>query len=261
MLSNVLMNSNDRLSSLACCKPGGSECNCLGSLQDDYWHQPDSYNCEKKMTTYVLRFGASYASEIYHYFNESNFKEKIDPSRPLNIISLGCGFSPDFFALKKYLQDNFIDVPVSYRGFDNSNCWDFARPQTEECNYLNINLTSPFNLEGADVVIMSKVFSTLHRNGLADKFLCHLKDAVIKTLRHGAILVFIDVNHIDMGRDIFHENVKTYMPDFYQYYFNGYTGNNWTKIQQSDLVFTIPDQLTVPARRSTGSTVIFEYRK
>ena len=261
LMKDVLIKCENRLSSLVCCKQDGSVCNCVESLQEDFFNRPDSYNCDKKMTTYVLRYGLAYASEIYHYFVASDLKGKIDVSRSLNIISLGCGFSPDYFALKKYIQNHAIDVPVRYRGLDNSICWNFARPDTAECCYQDANLTSPFSLQGADIVIMSKVFSTLFKNGLADEFLYQLNKAVIDTLRQGAILVFIDVNHKDMGRDYFHLNVKKYMRNFDQYYFSGYCEYNWIQIQQSHLVFNVPDQLSVASRQSTGSTVVFEYRK
>lgn len=104
MFSQVLKKSEKRLSELQCCKQDGSACNCTTSLHEDYSERPDSYDCEKKMSTYVLRYGAAYASEIYHYLEASNFKQKINITRPLKIKSLGCGFSPDYFAIKTYLE-------------------------------------------------------------------------------------------------------------------------------------------------------------
>lgn len=112
MLSDVLRKSNERLAELECCKQDGSVCNCLDSWHDDFYSRPDSYNCEKKMSTYVLNYGAAYASEIYHYLTASNFKSKINTTRPLKVISLGCGFSPDYFAIKKYFENNNIFLPI-----------------------------------------------------------------------------------------------------------------------------------------------------
>lgn len=263
MFSQVLRRSDERLSELQCCKQDGSPCDCTTSLHEDYTARPDSYDCEKKMSTYVLRYGASYASEIYHYLVASNFKNKINTTRPLKIFSLGCGFSPDYFAIKKYFENNNIELPVQYFGVDKSTCWQFSRPSTEECTYYSADITSPFNFIEPDVVVVSKVFSTLHRNSptAAQGFLGNLQSAVNNSFKPGTILIFADVNLNDFGRDIFHQSVSAYLPNYAQYYFDGYTGNNWTRIEQDELAFDIPDGLSVAPLKSVRKTVIFEYRK
>lgn len=213
------------------------------------------------MTTYVLRFGASYASEIYYYLDESNFRAAIDVSRPLNVCSLGCGFAPDYFAIKKYLADNTVDIQINYLGLDKSTCWDFARPRTPECSFVTADLALPFSLKDADLVVINKVFSTLHRNKYGAIFLDNLQSAVVGSLRPGAILVFIDVNHIDYGRDVFHRSVSGYMNVLNQYYFDGYTGNRWTHLRQRNSVFGLPRDLLVEPHQTTRKTVVFDYRK
>lgn len=263
MFSEVLRRSDARLSALQCCKQDGSICDCVSTLHTDFTDRPDTYNCEKKMSTYVLRYGAAYASEIYHYLVASNFGGKIDVTRPLNVISLGCGFSPDYFAIKKYFEVNNIHQPIRYTGVDSSPCWEPLRPNVNECTYISGDITSSFTLNDPDVVVVGKVFSTLWRNNkdAASAFLVNLGQ-VANTFRPGTILMFADINHVNFGRDVFHQNVSTFLPNCTQYYFDGgYTGNNWTCIQQAELVFDIPDGLSPVPHVGVGKTVVFEYRK
>lgn len=137
------------------------------------------------------------------------------------------------------------------------------RPCVDECTYFSADITLPFNFVDPDVVVISKVFSTLHRNNPAAalNFLSNLKNAVNNSFKSNTILIFVDVNLNDFGRDIFHQSVSAYLPNYAQYYFDGYTGNNWTRIARDNLVFDIPDGLSVSPLKGVRKTVIFEYRK
>jgi hypothetical protein len=263
MFNNVLIRSNSRLSSLPCCKQDGTQCDCVSCMNADFTSRADSYDCEKKMSTYVLKYGAAYASEIYHYLVASNFASKVDKSRPLNVISVGCGFSPDYFALRKYFQVNSINVPINYTGVDKSKCWDSVRPYSAECRYIPADITEPFTMKSPDVVVVSKVFSTLYRNNAAaaDKFLKNLEKVAFKNFLEKTILIFIDVNHIDFGRDVFHKKVSSFLSTNSQYYFDGYNERSWVHIKDEDIVFDIPDGLSGIQPHHIGKTVVFEYSK
>jgi hypothetical protein len=93
-------------------------------------------------------------------------------------------------------------------------------------------------------------------------FLNHLKSAV-DALKSDAIVIFIDVNNQKFGRDSFHQSVSQYLPKFEQYYFvpSGYTREEWTPIYSNNVVFSVPDDLSVTPESHTKSTVVFEYRK
>jgi hypothetical protein len=265
MLSSILQQCNARLPTYPCCQEN-HECNCLKSLSHDYWNRPDTYNCNKKMDTYVLRYGLSYASEIYHYLEASNFQNKINLNEPLIVKSLGCGFSPDYYAIKKYFEgcNTQMPTPINYTGLDSSSCWDLSRPDNNECHYQECDLTLPFDISGADIVFISKVFSTLYRNNNYINFLNNLESA-ISTLHPGAIIVFIDINNNTMGRDVFHNNVKKYLPISSKYYFdreeNSYVGYEWERINNTNIMFDSPNNLNVMPLQHAGKTVIFEYRK
>ena len=259
MLSNTLIECDSVIGSIDCCKGDNFLCNCVNSLVEDYHERPDSYDCEKKMGTYVLRYGPIYASEIYHYLNFINFKEYAETKDEINIVSLGCGFAPDYAAVKEYLYDNNIDISVNYIGIDSSDCWDMARPENDECCFYNADLTEPFELPRADLVFVCKLFSTLYRNDVEDAFLDNLQHAVESSFDEETRLIFIDVNHINMGRDKFHDRMKRHLRNFNQYYFSGYTGNNWCKIPGNGIMFNIPENLIVNQLDSVGKTVVFEY--
>ncbi len=261
MLIRALNQCNEALLHYPCCKTDGTECNCLSSLKDDYYNRADTYNCHKKMNTYVLRFGLAYASEIYNYLSFSKFKNKFDLSKPLNVKSLGCGFSPDYYALKQYFQNQNIQTQINYIGLDSGECWNLARPNDGNCSYPLSDLTTPFDLSNTDVVFISKVFSTLYKNDNGSVFLLNLENAIKQTLKTGALIVFIDINTNKMGRDQFHSSVSKYLPNFNQYYFGGYSGYNWLKINENEMVFPVPPMLSIEPLTSTGQTVVFEYRK
>lgn len=259
MLSSILQQCNTRLPTYPCCQENHI-CDCLESLSNDYWNRADTYNCHKKMDTYVLRYGLAYASEIYHYLEATNFKSKINLNQPLIVKSLGCGFSPDYYAINKYFEDYNIKTPINYTGLDSSSCWDLSRPNNNECNYISCDLTSEFDISNADVVFICKVFSTLYRNKKWNDFLRNLQIASNK-LKSGAIIVFIDINNWKMGRDIFHKNISQYLSVINQYYFDGHSDDNWNHIQRNDIAFNIPNGLSVSPLCNTGKTVVFEYRK
>ena len=261
MLSNILNNCENAINQIDCCKGDNDACDCISSLMEDYSNRPDSYDCDKKMSTYVLRYGPIYASEIYHYLEHCNFSEWASEKEEINIISLGCGFAPDYAAVKEYLSDYEIDTSVNYLGLDKSSCWEIARPENNECEFINADLTRSFDLSGADIVFVCKVFSTLYRNDLENEFLNNFEEAVRDSLSDDAIVVFVDINNYKMGRDAFHNAVKTYLPNYNQYYFDGYTGNNWTKINKNGITFSLPRRLSVTPLNSVGRTVIFDYRK
>lgn len=260
MLSEALSNCNKQIDRLECCKTDETPCNCVDALSQDYKSRSDSYDCPKKMNTYVLRYGPAYVSEIYHYLVESDFKKRLNGNK-VRVASLGCGFAPDFYALEEYLSTYKPEVELSYTGADTSTCWDIARPVKPNCKFKSLDLTKPFEFGDVDVVIIGKVFSTLYRNGVHVSFLDNLKSAIKSTLPDSAIVIFTDINHYAFGRDVFHNSVSAYLPNFTRYYFDGYEGYGWHKIPNNYIVCDVPDGLSVSSLDGTGKTVVFEYRK
>lgn len=261
MLGDALKECDKKLNSLQCCKTDKTPCDCVSSLSEDYNNRPDSYNCLKKMNTYALRYGPAYMSEIYHYLVKSDFK-RLFSEKELTVVSLGCGFSPDYYAIEQYIETYSPGSKVKYYGVDNSTCWNTARPVKDNCTYQDFDLTTPFVFKGKiDVLIIGKIFSTLYRNKKHTDFLENLKSAIEGNFENDSVVIFFDVNHVNMGRDVFHRNVSSYLANFEQYYFDGYTGNGWNKIDDNFIICDVPTELSVPSLSGTGKTVVFEYRK
>lgn len=142
MFLNALRNCNNEIAQLRCCGDR-NPCNCEGSLTADYYERNDSYDCQKKMDTYVIKYGPSYISEIYHYLEASQLLNGFQNS-PLNAISLGCGFAPDYYALQKYNTDSRLNIQLRYWGLDMSTSWNTARPPIgANCQFQHADLTQP----------------------------------------------------------------------------------------------------------------------
>lgn len=264
MLCDVLQASNNLVRVTPCCKTDQGLCDCLRELSTDYTKRADSYNCHKKMGTYVLKYGPVYSSEIYWYLDATNFIERMPRGRPLRVFSLGCGFSPDYFAIKQYVADKSTGSSIEYVGIDLSNYWGAFRPLARDCSYISHDLTRPFELVSPDIVVVGKVFSTLFRNNraAADAFLLNLQVSVLRDFNEETILVFFDVNHKDFGRDYFHQAASRFLSRCRQSYFEGgYTGNGWTCIKPGGMVFYIPPNLCVAPETNPKKSVVFEYRR
>lgn len=214
------------------------------------------------MNYYALNYGASYISEYYHYLNQSTFAKNILTTKQhVNVKSLGCGFAPDFHAIQKYIYDKNLDCQLHYTGYDISHQWDDIRPNTSNVRFINNDITTNIDLIDADIIVIGKVFSTLVKNNKDRDFIAVLTSAINNTMQQGSVIIFNDVNIYKLGRDIFHSSVYSLFSAHNQFYFEGYTGQNWTQINQHDIIYPIPVGLSVHPKQSTGKTVIFEYRK
>lgn len=265
MLVDVLRRCSGNVAQLTCCNDR-TPCNCEDSLWEDYFRRLDTYNCQKKMNTYVIKYGPSYVSEIYHYLTKSRVLDDF-AGTVVNVTSLGCGFAPDYFALQKYNAENQLNIDINYTGLDISTSWNFARPITPNCTFIHHDLTQDFSLRGANIIFVCKSFSTMHRSGIGQRFLTNLNTAINRDLENGAIVVFVDINLQNFGRDVFDRGI-TGMPYKRQYYFEGleqqgatYTRPDWIEIESTNIIYPLNHNLIVDSISHTNKTVIFEYRK
>jgi hypothetical protein len=210
-----------------------------------------------------MNYGPAYASEIYHYFSQSQILENNFNGKSLNIISLGCGFSPDLIALGKYISDHSLTIKVHYLGLDNEPLWNRLRINNPCAQYSLCDITAGFNLSGYDIVFTSKIYSTLKKNNQDSVFLSLLSNQIQTNLQTGSFLVFTDINHRKMGRDQFDASINRFFSQRHYYYFpveDAYTGN-FTAINQTKNVFLIPAGMTVYPKPDVTKAVIFEYQK
>jgi hypothetical protein len=264
-MNKLLLKCNKNLISMPCCHSDRRECYCYTCLHEDFYNMPDKYDCEKKMNYYVLNYGPSYASEIYHYLFNSRILEGFNHQRKLKILSLGCGFGPDLMAINRYIDDENLPIFFEYCGIDESACWDKTRHYSNNVTFVKNNVIFSMNLNGYDLVFIVKLFSTLFKHKVHDQFLKVFSNAVRTQLRNDSIVVFNDINSVHMGRDVFHDSVKTLFRTNRQFYCDDppYTGSGWTKIKipGSEIVFSIPRELSVNPLMEIRNTVFFEYRK
>jgi len=243
-------------------------CNCEQCLSEGFRNpnQPDDYNCYKKMNCYVLKYGSAYISEIYHYLNTSKILEPYK-GQCINILSLGCGFCPDYFALSQYITDKGLGISLSYCGIDNSEHWNSTR-----LNFTNVkqsDLTNPFSFENSQIIMMNKVFSTIHKHKLHNVFLKNLENAIKNTMMKDTILIFNDVNSIYMGRDDFSKCIDPlFNKDQIRKFYTDNPENeackgngSWLHIQDSSIVCPITDISGIDILREVRQFVFFEYRK
>lgn len=260
-----LLNScNTYLANNVCCHDDARICDCYQCLRGGFYGMPDHYDCRKKLCYYVLNYGPSYASEIYHYLGASGILETFVPRGRVNILSLGCGFCPDLIAIDKYIQNNNLLLQVNYTGIDASDCWQPSRYVNDSSIFYTRDVSADLELTGFDIVFVVKLFSTLYQNNRHIQFLQRLKNSVEHELTDGSYLVFNDVNSIHKGRDVFHNQVSRNFTGVRQYYFADppHAEANWLHIQpQQQIMFNIPVNLAVAPMRQLNKTVVFEYRK
>ncbi len=263
-MKELLLRCNENVMSMPCCHSDGRICYCYDCLREGFYHMPDTYECAKKMNYYVLNYGPSYASEIYHYLSNSNILETLWSDKKLRILSLGCGFGPDLVAIERYVDDKNLPIQFEYYGIDESTCWDTARYDSENATFAEHDVVSSLNLSDCDLIFIVKLFSTLYKHKLHNHFLSVFNSAVNTQLKDDGIVVFNDINSIHMGRDVFHDAVKHLFKQCRQFYCDDpeYTEPGWIKIPDNKVVFSIEfEQLSIFPLLDVGETVFFEYRK
>lgn len=265
-MEELLLRCDRNLSSLPCCHNDGRDCNCCDCLRAGFFDaaMPDRYECPKKMNSYVLNYGASYASEFYHYLEISHILDEFQVNAQVRILSLGCGFAPDLIAISRYTRAHQLPLNIEYHGIDNSVHWESARYSNEYSTFSIQDVLSELSFNNYDIVVMAKVFSTIYRSNNSRSFLRNFTRAVSTQLNDGAFVIFNDINSRNMGRDYFHSSVKRYFRNMRQFFFGDrqdWTDRDWIQIPHDEIVFSIPRGLSITPLNTLINTVVFEYRK
>ncbi|OPX42188.1 hypothetical protein CLHUN_39750 [Ruminiclostridium hungatei] len=255
---------NDIFLASDCCHDDGRICSCYDCLGEDYYSRADSYNCQKKLCYYTMNYGPAYASEIYHYLSASQLLEREFNGRSIRVLSLGCGFSPDAYALDRYIDDNNLNITFDYTGYDMEISWNGLREAYQNRDYETRNLLNGFSLAGYDIVFMCKVFSTIKRNDVnSGTALLNILKNEINKMNNGSYFIFNEVNHRDFGRDWFDSEIKNLFSRCTQFYFpieKAYNGG-YIPINNTGNIFEFPDNLAVYPKTYVNKSIIFEYRK
>ncbi len=266
-MKNFILHCEKNYKALPCCKNDyrAVVCDCSICLQEGFYVGGlDTYDCEKKVHYYVLNYGPSYASEVYYYLSQSKILEYFaSKNKKLKILSLGCGFAPDLFAITEYISMNRLSVEFEYYGIDKSTSWANARCSSSNASFQNGDVTSSISLTDYDLVFIVKLFSTLKRHGDHTRFLSVFTNALQTQLKSGGVVIFIDVNNQLVGRDEFDQAVNPYFECITKYRFDGYGrfSVNWITIGKKGIAFSIPSRLQITPLLTTGETICFEYVK
>nr|WP_318681620.1 hypothetical protein [uncultured Treponema sp.] len=226
----------------------------------------EKYDCEKGLAHYILDYGPCYASSTYHFLNKSKIIEETG-KKELKILSIGCGFSPDYYAFKKYITDNSLNILIDYTGIELHPEWNiFHNPElTPDKRILNLNVLEDRipDFKIYDIIFIDKFFSSLSNPEGRSKWLHLLKHYISKLMKSDAILIFKDVNHQSRGRDLFDSTISPYFSDITRYKFNfdGAYGWHYKNINENKNVFiSYPPNLAITPKNEVVKEVVFIYR-
>ncbi len=239
---------------------------CLSCVQKNFRTlKNDNYDCLKKLAYYTIYYGPMYVSEIYHFLRESQIIENnfLGLERPINIMSLGCGFGSDNIALHKHCEDKWLDVKYNYKGYDIEPLWEkISSAVMQNVPELKDIVKDDFDCSKVDIIFMNKVFSTLKNNELHEDFLGNFRDQ-LDDFPIGSLIVYNDINHVNEGRDIF----KTFMLQnsfriIGKYCFNNSSYNdNYTILESSENVCEISYGLPCESKTIPTQLVFIVYQK
>jgi hypothetical protein len=261
MLNRQIEKSYIEVENLECCHHDDRECSCYECLTKDFRQRADEYNCIKKLHTYVAKYAASFTSEIYNYLQQSGI---IDPfaNRKLRVLSLGCGFSPDYYAMIQYIDDKKLKTTLEYMGIDNTLEWNSVRILHPNLSIETSDLLNPFRINGYDIIFLCKMFSTIFKHNQHEIFLENLKTAIDLAADESFVLVFNDVNTDKMGRDLFDYNISCKLPKVRRFFTSSskYSRANW-QVLPNDMVFPVVMSNKYNPLNEIRNYVYFEYRK
>jgi hypothetical protein len=210
-----------------------------------------------------MNYGPAYVSEIYHFLNHSQILKTFIKGE-VNILSLGCGFGPDYIAIMKMISENKLNITVNYHGMDIEPLWDHIRDGVlpNHCFHTQ-DILQGIDVSGYDIVFMNKLFSTLKNNHLENKFLNIFEPEIANHMNPGSLLIFNDVNHYIKGRDVFHNRIKGILPKHNRYFFNvedAYS-DNYEEIKGTHNICQIPPNMDVDPKQTVMKSIIFLYRR
>lgn len=261
MFNELLENSYNLVGELPCCHQDGRNCNCSDCLQEDFYRRPDNYECRKKLAFYIAKYSSAHCNEFFSYLVQSRIINQFN-NTSLRVLSLGCGYGPDYYAISKYIENENINTHLEYTGFDNNPLWLEVSNQYMNQNFQISDLSEPFDINGFDIIIINKVFSTLLKHDLHNRFLGHLFNAIDITGNNPLIIVFSDVNDRRMGRDAFDSRITPKFTEIRRFYTRNstYIEETWQMIE-SRMVFPIIPNPRIDPHNQIRKTVYFEYRK
>ncbi len=207
---------------------------CISSMYYD--GGTDDYSCVKAAYLYTLKYGPAFITEIISFLADSHIIENFNRQH-LRVISLGGGMGTDYLAINKYMSNSSLSIAIDYTLYDLSLAWQSVRNLYFHPNMVEYNcdiLQNEIDMSDVDIVFINKLYSTLLKNNRSHDFINWLQRQV-KKLSPGAIVVFNDINHKNMGRDEFNSYMSPSFSSKVKYYTSGYHEWNYTQLRDLDV--------------------------
>lgn len=199
--------------------PGSSSGNCRQCLEEVHYPARHSngrrdYECQRMLHFYVCRYTAKYASEMLYLMRKSDAMQTIDN---YNVLSIGCGATPDLIALERFCDENSATKTIDYIGIDSNERWrsihdvisSYQTPTVDRVRFRYLDaVDDDISTDEANVVILQYVISHFCNNRQIDQidnfFVKLVNDVVAHRQRSVPMAILInDVNSCNRGRNRF----------------------------------------------------------
>lgn len=172
------------------------------------------YTCSNLLYYYVCKYTNKYESEIEYAFDMIPRLRSYDR---YNVLSLGCGASPDLIAIEQYNRVNNLNKSIDYWGVDLNQYWkpihkmieNYAITQSYGLKYIYDDVTTLFDhicYKNFNILTLQYLISFFYNNACIlsiDDFYNGLIENVIKYMLPKSIIIINDVNSNRRGRDYF----------------------------------------------------------
>lgn len=257
--------ANNAYNSIINCKDNKNPIDCYGCLSPHFYTSDgnEKYDCIKGLAHYIMDYGPCYASSTYHFLDTSKILDTY-PRNELNILSLGCGFSPDYYAFTKYIQDKGLAISFNYTGMELHEEWNYFQQATPFPNktiiYQDVLKTRITKMQQYDLIFLDKFFSSLSDPDGRTRFLSLISTYLKKFCKKDVILIFKDVNDQHRGRDVFDGTIYPLFSD-HEYYKSGGYGFQYKDIINTNNIFTnYPSNMAITPKYSIMKEVFFVYK-
>lgn len=256
--------ANKTYNSLTDCPENNTD-SCYNCISSHFYTSDgnEKYDCIKGVAHYIMDYGPCYASSTYHFLYSSKILDTY-PRNELNILSLGCGFSPDYYAFTKYIQDKGLNISINYTGIEVHKEWDIFQQATPCSNktiiYQDILETKILNMKQYDLIFLDKFFSSLSAPEGRTRFLNLISTYLKNFCKNDVILIFKDVNDQHRGRDVFNGTIYPIF-SYHDFYKSGGYGFQYKDIINTNNIFTnYPSNMAASPKSSIMKEVFFVYK-
>lgn len=198
------------------CHCPGIDCEtCLDQVHfpNKYTNGRMDYLCPNIPNYYVCKYTHKYSSEIEYALNTIDHLPKLDK---FNILSLGCGASPDLIAIENYVKRNGFNISIDYLGIDINDNWkpihdvikSYGFTNKINIGYLYEDVIETYKDHYSDkinIFVMQYLISHFYNTGkltMVRDFYKRLIKNVVSYMPKEAVIIINDVNSCYRGRDL-----------------------------------------------------------